>query len=95
MMMIVTVAALGPIGAAKGLAYMQESHRYSCAPLTGVAGMLQKMNLLAQGNCVVGKNGKCDSPGKACKVSNPSGIQVNGACTNLTGKNGGCDCVPK
>jgi len=107
MTMIVTVAALGPIGASQGLAYMQTTYGSHCGPLTGVASLLASANLLVAGNCKVNINGKvgsCKNEATACSATSPTGLAFTGSCktTTTTVQSGKktvstytCDCVKK
>ena len=94
---LILVAALALIvcgvGAKQGLAYMQTTYGGVCAKLDGLPGLLQKMNLLAVGNCSINGPGKCKNPGAICTVSSPTGLSLTGICTNQPKVD--CTCVPK
>ena len=88
------------VGAKQGLAYMQETYGAPCAKLDGLPGLLQDMNLLAVGDCVVNGNGSCAAELGPCSTKSPSGSKGSkiGKCTTVT--SGGkkpsysCSCVP-
>ena len=87
---LVFALIIGGIGAKQGWAYMQKSYGGSCAKLDGFPGLLQKMNLLAIGNCSLNKNNKCKNPGGMCTVPSGTGT-VTGTCTNTPKLD--CQCV--
>src|SRR5262245_34805455 len=89
MSLVVTVAALGPIGAAQGLAYMRSSYGGACVRLSGLPGVLQGMKLLAQGDCKVAKGNACQSTNAKCTIPAPTGTKT-GRCQNVSNV---CQCV--
>ena len=88
------------VGAKQGLAYMQETYDGACTKLDGLPGLLQDMNLLAQGDCAVKTDGSCAANLSPCSTKSPSGSKGSkiGKCTTVT--SGGkkpsysCSCVP-
>ena len=89
MVLAVTLIA-GGFGASRGLAHMQQTYNGVCGQLSGFPGLLQKMNLFAQGDCRLSGNGKQCQNGGGCTISKPSG-KISGKCTSGPG---GCTCVP-
>ena len=82
---------VGIFGATRGLAYMQETYAGVCSPLEGIPGLLQKVNLLAMGNCNAPKNNKCAG---SCTLAVPSGKSKNGTCTYTASTTPpSCQCV--
>jgi len=90
---LVFALIIGGIGAKQGWAYMQKSYGGSCAKLDGFPGLLQRMNLLALGDCAMNKNNKCKNPGAMCAVRSSTGAVIgSGTCTNAAKLD--CQCVP-
>ncbi len=88
------------VGAKQGLAYMQETYGAPCTKLDGLPGLLQDMNLLATGDCVVNTDNSCQHAG-ACSTKSPSGSKGSkiGTCVTATTTQGkkttfSCSCVP-
>ena len=89
------------VGAKQGLAYMQETYGAPCTKLDGLPGLLQDMNLLATGDCVVKTDNSCMNAGNACSTKSPSGSKGSkiGTCVTATTTQGkkttfSCSCVP-
>ena len=78
---------IGSFGAARGLAYMRAEYAGACSPLDGFPGLLQKVNLLAQGTCSAPVKGQCSG---TCTTTNASGKKVTGNCSK---SGGNCVCV--
>jgi len=89
-MVLAFALAVGGFGASRGLAHMQQTYYGACGQLTGLPGLLQKMNFFAQGNCKVASDGTCQDAA-ACDISSPSG-SIKGKCSH---KQKPCVCVPQ
>jgi len=83
---------VGSLGVTKGLAYIRATYGAPCGETTGVTGVLQKLNLLSQGDCQLkkGTTDICRDNGD-CTISSPSGT-TKGKCRTQPE---GCVCVPK
>ena len=90
-MVLAFALALGGFGASRGLAHMQQTYYGACGQLTGLPGLLQKMNFFAQGNCRVENDRRECHDHAACTITSPSG-NVKGKCTDTPS---GCSCVAK
>ena len=97
-LILALILGIGSLGAARGLAYMQETYGGTCGQLDGFPGILQQVNLLATSNCPTNSNGSC-STSSTCTISNPtSGGPKTGKCTTVTtvqGKKTIITCVCK
>jgi|ERR1043166_1009635 hypothetical protein len=90
-MLFVFILLAAMFGASQGLAHMRASYNGVCGELSGLPGLLQKMNFFDQGTCVAAKSKApgCASAGSSCTVKLKSGT-ANGIC-QPTGN--GCTCV--
>jgi hypothetical protein len=81
---------IGFVGAKQGLAFVQAKYGAPCSKLEGFGGVLQDLNLLAQGDCKLkkGSTTKCQDS-SICTISNASGT-LRGKCSDALGA---CSCV--
>ena len=90
MIAVITLAAVGPLGAAQGISYMRATYGGVCSKLTGLPGMMQRLNIVPPGTCVLNNQNKCKTPGSTCKTSTVSGAP-SGICTNQSKFD--CQCI--
>ena len=83
-MLLALILLAGVFGASQGLAHMRASYNGVCGELSGLPGLLQKMNFFDSGTC----GNTCSG---TCTVKTKSGI-VTGNCQHAK-KNGDCICL--